>query len=270
MAAAARIAGNPPPGPLHEVTPRLRRGLAGWLQHVLIGAAAGSVARPRSQYDGEVGELMLRLDIDVPPWNLPGDQILDAVDATLPWHDWSGWSGRSPADLDAILAAGSSVWRWPTAAPASNVAWTRPSPRHTGRLFAPAAASPGQYLAHSLGQRVRPQPRSGKAYDQAVLAVEELLAPQVLTHRPHPHPGQSQRKAQNPRSRMATQLRRRHRRTRRSRPTAGHVLTALAGPVPHAGSANTRAQTQTEAETAVYAAVTLVQWLWAGLLQRRP
>jgi hypothetical protein len=37
----------------------------------------------------------------------------------------------------------------------------------------------------------------------------------------------------------------------------------------HAGSANSRRQTQVEGESAVHLAATLVQWLGSGVLRRR-
>jgi hypothetical protein len=247
------------------------------------------------EVDGLDEELQLRLRAD---WDLAssdGEDLLDVVDGILHWHPDLTWEdGDEPADgepnpeVDAKFDAELQAWRRLATRleyllEVAGSAW-RVNKRADGlerrideTIIAAAsaaadAATPDArtHLANAWRAAYGRKPDPDKAYDEAVLAVEAVACPLVSPR--------------NDRATLGTVIRDLRNQTVQwelafgdtSGQPAGisRLIEMLAllweGQSRHAGSPNSRYQTQVEAEGAVHLAATLVQWLTGGVLRRRP
>jgi hypothetical protein len=114
-------------------------------------------------------------------------------------------------------------------------------------------------------------PDPDKAYDQAVLAIEEVICPLVSPQNSRPTLGTVIADLKNQAARWELTIGD----TSTGQPaTIDGVIKVLEllwkGQSRHGGSANSRQQTQAEAEAAVHMAATLTQWLTTGVLRRKP
>jgi hypothetical protein len=211
----------------------------------------------------------LRLNELPPPSGLSDDQLLDVIDALLAhWLD-PDWNQAMLTELDELLTQGGAGWR-------VNAKQTglerRVNPAVTTTVAATIRIAGDEAADHlnsawtaAYGRNLDPD----KAYDEAVLAVEALACPLVCPN--------------NPRRTLGTVIADLGNQTTRwelaigdstGQPAGTHHLTGMLtllwqGQSRHAGSPNSRRQTQSEAEAAVHLAATLVQWLSTGVVRRR-
>jgi hypothetical protein len=141
----------------------------------------------------------------------------------------------------------------------------------TGAANMAAAADPtaGDHLRTAWNAAYGLNPDPDKAYREAVLAVEALACPLVCPSNPRRTLGTAIADLSNQAAQWALAI---------GDSTGQHaspdrlieMLKLLwQGQSRHAGSPNSRRQTQAEAEAAVHLAATLVQWLASGVLYRR-
>ncbi|WP_426513230.1 hypothetical protein ACPPVO_22955 [Dactylosporangium sp. McL0621] len=177
-----RLAGLAPAEPAEGVSPQLHHALQGWLQQVLVGVAPDRVVRPSADYGSEVRQIMLRLGVDVPPWQLPPELILDAVDATLGMRSWVGSDGGSPWPLADILTAANSVWRVAKQTDGRLGLERRIDATVTAAVSESARAAPAQAAEHlrtAWQAAYGRDPDPDKVFNESIRAVEELACPLI-------------------------------------------------------------------------------------------
>lgn len=136
-----------------------------------------------------------------------------------------------------------------------------------------AAATPttADYLRTAWVAAYGLHPDPDKAYDQAILAIEDLTCPLVCPRNTKATLGVVIGDLRN----QAAQWELSIEDTSTGQPAdIGSVIQMLdllwKGQSRHAGSPNSRQQTQTEAEAAVHMAAALTQWISGGVLHRKP
>lgn len=272
-----RATGLPAEGMVEDVPDWLYGHLQEWLYRVLQHTDGPvMVLRPRHGLTAASREVMLRIRTSEQPWLLPANEptFLDALDATVRWTDFSttGWSPNAldPNDLESRLDSANSVWR-------VNAQWRglerRIDPTVTTAATSTienAAADAAEHLATAWHAAYGRMPDPDKAYDESVLAVEALLCPLVCPANTRRTLGIAIRDLRNQTAQWELAIG-----DATGQPaTVARLVELLAllweGQSRHAGSPNSRRQTQTEAEAAVHLAVTIVQWITNGVLRRKP
>lgn len=275
----SRRAAGLPPEDLVEGVPRwLHPRLTEWLYHVLqYTDGPVTVLRPGHGLTADTQEVMTRVRIAQQPWLLESDNpaLLDALDAAIRWIDWGEWpmfnaqrnQYGDPSTLEQILLAANSAWRatWqglerrvdPTLTAAVTETIRGANTEAAGHLAAAWTAAYGR------------QPDPDRAYADAVKAVEALACPLVCPSNPRRTLGTVIADLGNQGAQWALAIG-----DTTGQPASPDRLIEMLkllwqGQSRHAGSANSRRQTQTEAEAAVHLAATLVQWLTNGVLYRR-
>jgi hypothetical protein len=204
-------------------------------------------------------------------------ELLIAVDAVLQLHPaWdtgmaSGDFSEVVADLDDILANSGSLYRVDfnqrclvrrvesTVQAAVDSAISTATPKVADHLRTAWVAAYGL------------QPDQDKAYDQAILALEELICPLVCPRNNRATLGVAISDLRNQAARWELNIED----TGTGQPAGIESVIRMLdllwkGQSRHGGNPNSRQQTQAEAEAAVHMAAALTQWLTTGLLRRKP
>jgi hypothetical protein len=201
--------------------------------------------------------------------------FLDAIDAAPRWVNWrevplpdETVRPETPHSLEALLVAANSVWRVSDQFRGLEHR-ADPTATHAVQMAAATDQTAGEHLAASWEAAYGRRPDPDKAYDEAVMAVEALACPLVCP---------------NTRRSLGTVVADLHNQASRWELTVGDTTTnqpagvdsviammdlLWKGQSRHAGSPNSRRQTQTEGTLAVHLAANLVQWLGNGVLQRK-
>jgi hypothetical protein len=234
--------------------------------------------RPKTDYGHEVRRIILRLGADVPPWQLPPETILDAVDATLYTRQWTADDAPMRQDLVDTLGAANSLWRVAERSDGRLHLQSRVDATVTAAVSEAVHTAPQQAAEHlrtAWEAAYGHSPDPDKAYHEAVRAVEELACPLV----------QANLTAQN-------------------RATLGTVIGVLNGSASHlwelalpdangqprnvahlvgmmqmlwqaqvsrhGGAPKSRRQDEDEAKTVVPLAAVIVHWLSTNVLHEKP
>jgi hypothetical protein len=279
-----RAAGLPPDNTLHEgIPPWLDRPLTDW-----ITTCRKIVAETAS--DPQYAELRTRnwedqifMRTRLPTGSLtkrPDVERLDIIDAMLvvtpdlPGEfghtigETEGWS-EFVNHLDTALADSGSAWRvhqFGQYLERRVDATVTSAAQHT---ISAAGGTAGEHLAAAWAAAYGRQPDPDKAYDEAVLAVEDRACPLVCPTNPRRTLGTVIRDLRNQTSQWELAIG-----DSTGQPAApDRMIDMLAllweGQSRHAGSPNSRRQTPAESEAALHLAITLVQWLSAGALSRK-
>jgi hypothetical protein len=249
--------------------------LQAWLFHVLQRTDGPvAVLRPGHGLTEDTRQVMLRVRTAAQPWLIPGDDptFLDALDATVRWgtFDQNGFAEYGdPDSLEKILAGANSIWRVnadrrglerridPTVTAAATIAQQSAGAEAAGHLA----------VAREAAYGLNPDP--DKAFDEAVLAVEALACPLVCPANPRRTLGTVVRDLRNQLSQWELAIT-----NGTGQPANIDSLVAMLallwdGQSRHAGSPNSRHQTQPECEAAFHLAATITQWLSTGVLRAR-
>ena len=204
-------------------------------------------------------------------------ELLTAVDAVLQLHPaWdmgtaSGDFSEMVADLDDILANSGSLYRVDfnqrclVRRVESTVQAAVDSAISTATLKVADHLRTAWVAAYGL------QPDQDKAYDQAILALEELICPLVCPRNNRATLGVAISDLRNQATRWELNIED----TGTGQPAGIESVIQMLdllwkGQSRHGGNPNSRQQTQAEAEAAVHMAAALTQWLTTGLLRRKP
>ena len=208
----------------------------------------------------------LRLDDLPPPPEFTDEQLLDVIDALL-----AHWLEPGPVvnALNELLTTGGAGWRINAD---KNGLERRVEATVTTAVAATIQAAPtdgADHLGTAWTAAYGRNPDPDKAYDEAVLAVEALACPLVCPTNPRRTLGTVIADLGNQSSQWALAIG-----DSSGQPAGPERLIEMLkmlwqGQSRHAGSPNSRRQTQAEAETAVHLAATLVQWLTSSVLYRR-
>jgi hypothetical protein len=270
-----RVAGTLDDEPLIENVPEwLYDQLQTWLYQALEDdRGPAKVIRP-GQESYNTQQIKLRLRISTQPWLIPAHDpaFIDALDATVRWADFprSPRPGQVlPDSLEEILSTANSVWR-------INIEERRLERRidptvteavTTARRNANAEAA--EHLQVAWSAAYGPHPDPDKAYDEAVLAVEALACPLVCPKNPRRSLGTVIADLKSQAAQWALVIGDSSGQPATPDRFIGMLEILWLGQSRHAGSPNSRRQTQAEGEAAVHLAATVVQWLTAGALTRK-
>lgn len=268
-----RRAGLPPDDLVEGVPDWLHPQVTEWLYRVLQSTDGPVVVlRPGHGSSADTQRVMMRIRTSTQPWLLRPDDpaLLDAVDATLRWVDWSPPRGEhgDPDTLEAILAAANSAWR---ATPQGLERRTDPTVTAAVATTArDAGTEAGEHLAAAWSAAYGRHPDPDKAYDEAVLAVEALSCPLVCPANTRATLGTVIRDLRSQRDRWELAIG-----DGSGNPAPVDRLVEMLrllweGQSRHAGSPNSRRQSPIEGNAAVHLAATVVQWLSSGVLCRKP
>jgi len=258
-----RIAGLGPDPTVHDgIPPYLRGALENWVHNCY----------PDDRYDSSVLDSTLKFRLRLakidPPAKLTDDELLDVIDALLAWDvPVNSWL---VGELHEILTAGGAGWRITSSNKGLERRIDATVTAAVSETVHSADAEASNYLATAWTAAYGRNPDPDKAYNEAVLAVEAVGCPLVCPT--------------NPRRTLGTVIRDLRNQTTQWELTLGdttgqpagveRLVEMLAllwdGQSRHAGSPNTRRQTQAEGEAAVHLAATLVQWITSGVLRRKP
>lgn len=277
-----RLAGLPRDETLHAGVPE-------WLDHPLRDWLGTAFSRERQISGGE--EYLARRVLMLLRWGkdnprqsyverleyASGMDLLIAIDAVLQLHpgwDRSGDYFREFHDqivvLSEILTDSASLYRIDLQA--------RRLTRRVDTTVQAAADSTTAAAVPTVADHLRTawvaayglQPDPDKAYDHAILAIEELVCPLVSPRNNKSTLGTVIRDLRS----QLTQWELTIEDTSTGQPTSiGAVIEMLEllwrGQSRHGGSANSRRQTQAEAESSVHMAAALIQWITVGVLRRK-
>ncbi|MEH0822173.1 MULTISPECIES: hypothetical protein [unclassified Micromonospora] len=209
----------------------------------------------------------LRLNELPQPAQLDDDQLLNMIDALLAWgirrQDWQF------KQLRELLTAGGAGWRINATGDGLERRVDDTVTAAVTDTVRDAGAEAAEHLRIAWQTAYGRHPDPDKAYREAVLAVEAVACPLVSPNNSVPTLGTVIRDLSSQSSRWALAF------GNRAGLSAGperliEMLRLLwEGQSRHAGAANSRRQTQAEAEAAVHLAATLVQWLTSGVLYQR-
>ncbi|MEU7802619.1 hypothetical protein AB0B10_25505 [Micromonospora arborensis] len=276
-----RRAGLGPEPPVEGVPPYLGDELYGWIETQL------------RLHDNLESELRLRLRRHSGLGNAQGNDLLDILDAALYWHPWSVFDDgedegieltpeqheeheealqtwqRVAGRVQQILDSGGSAWRLNRTLDGleRRIDDTVTAAADLARSTAQEDAA--DHLATAWRAAYGRHPDADKAYDEAVLAVEAVTCPMVSPRNPRPTLGTVIRDLRNQASQWELAI--------GGATGVPSEITRLVemlailweGQSRHAGSQNSRRQTQLEGESAVHLAATVVQWLNSGVLRRK-
>ncbi|GHJ11260.1 hypothetical protein TPA0907_56270 [Micromonospora humidisoli] len=222
-----------------------------------------------------------------------GDDLLDVIDALLFWHpnslrDDDKEDGRSvtpeqdervqqdaqweysASQVDQMLTAGGSAWRVNQRRNGLERRLNETVTAAVALARTDARQDAAEHLAAAWRAAYGRHPDPDKAYDEAVLAVEAVACPLVSPRNARPTLGTVIRDLRNQEAQWELAL------TDSTGGPAGigRLIEIFAllweGQSRHAGSTNSRRQTQLEGESAVHLAATIVQWLNTRILRRKP
>jgi hypothetical protein len=276
---ADRLAGLPRDETLHDSVPTwLDQPLHDWLESMFKadgpeGAerlASRVLMRLRWAKDNPRQSYIDRLDIS------SAMDLLNVIDAVLQLHpkwdqpDTYGFFYLRISSLDEILVDSASLYRVDRQA-RRLVRRVDPIVQNSVDMAistAKPAAADHLRTAWVAAYGLHPDP--DKAYDHAVLAIEELSCPLVSPQNSRATLGTVINDLRNQITRWELNIGD----TANGQPAAiGSLIEMLSliwkGQSRHAGNANSRQQTQAEAEAAVHMAATLTQWLTTEVLRRK-
>lgn len=277
-----RLAGLPRDETLHD-------GVPDWLDHPLRDWL-NTVFTRESQISGGHEHLarrvlmQLRWGKDNPQQNYiqrlyfaTGMELLTVIDAVLQLHP--GWDRRADyfrefhdqlGMLSEILTDSGSQYRIDLLARrlTRRVDVTVQAAADSATAAAAPAVADHLRTAWVAAYGLRPDP--DKAYDHAILAIEELVCPLVSPRNSKCTLGTVIRDLRN----QLTQWELTIEDTTTGQPAGISALIEMLellwrGQSRHGGSANSRQQTQAEAESSVHMAAALAQWFTAGVLRRK-
>jgi hypothetical protein len=257
--------------------PRLQEWLYKVLQHT---DEPVQTLRPGRELSDDTREVMLRLQMNTPPWLLPGDDpaFLDALDATIRWVKWGRWITRSgygprdpwgsPATLEEILKAANSAWR-------VNSDWrglerrvSLTATNAVSKTIHDSGADAAGHLAAAWDAMYGRHPDADKAYAESVKAVEAVACPSVLPTNATATLGRVRDRLRDTPNHWQLILPGRDGNPGPVEPMVAMITALWEGQRSrHAGTPTARRQDAGEAEAALYLACTLVQWLSSGVLQ---
>ena len=276
---ADRLAGLPRDETLHDGVPDwLDQPLHDWLESTLKNEGAAGAERLASRVlmrlrwanDNPRQSYVQRLDIS------SGLDLLYVVDAILQLHP--GWNQPDPygffqsriLTLDEILTDSASLYQVDrqTRRLVHRVDTTVQAAVDTAITTAAPTAADHLRIAWVAAYGLHPDP--DKAYDHAILAIEELACPLVSPQNSKATLGTVTRDLRS----QVTQWELSIGDTTTGRPATISSLIEMLdllwkGQSRHAGNSNSRQQTQAEAEAAVHMAAALIQWFTAGVLRRK-
>lgn len=287
MPLSRRNAGLGPDPTLYEGTPaHLRPVLWSW---ILERWRENTAARE---------ELLCRLHLalldDVPDGEqieyLTEDQVLDIIDGILRWwpakqlddRDRRSWGDKAAttepgprSNLQELLYAGGSAWRISTDGRALERRVDDTVTAAADTAVQTAGGMAGEHLATAWRAAYGRNPDPDKSYAEAVKAVEALACPLVLPNKATQGNAILSNVIGDLSSTGATKWELLLTDTQDSPASVEPVVTMMRLLMQghrsrHSGGPNTRRQTPAEAEAAVHLAATLVQWLSAGVLRRKP
>lgn len=209
----------------------------------------------------------LRLDELPRPQQLDDEQLLDLVDALLAWElEPQHWQFDK---LNELLTAGGAGWRINADRNGLERRVDTTVTAAVATTVRSVAADAADHLRTAWNTAYGRNPDPDKAYDEAVLAVEAVACPLVCPTNPRRTLGTVIADLGNQNAQWALTIS-----DATGQPAGPDRLVEMLkllwqGQSRHAGSPNSRRQTQAEAEAAVHLAATLVQWLTSGVLYRR-
>lgn len=257
-----RLAGLGPDDTVHDGVPTYLRGaLENWVYDCY----------PDDRYlmDRLEATLKFRLRLDdLPvPASVSDEFLLDLIDALLAWDVQPGQ--RQFTQLKELLTDGGAGWRINADGDGLERRLDETVTRAVVSTVRSAASDAADHLRIAWDAAYCRHPDPDKAYDEAVLAVEAVACPLVCPTNPRRTLGTVIADLGNQSARWALAIG-----NSAGQPAAPDRLMEMLkllwqGQSRHAGSPNSRRQTQAEAEAAVHLAATLVQWLTSGVLKRR-
>lgn len=205
-------------------------------------------------------------------------EVLTVVDALLQLHPAWGpqagiaWSifGKKLAGLEGTLVDGGSLYRIDLSGRCLVRRVDATVQATVDAAIAAATSTAADYLRTAWVAAYGINPDPDKAYDHAVLALEDLLCPLVCPRNNRATLGVVISDLRN----QAAQWELSVEDTSTGRPAGiDSVIQMLdllwKGQSRHAGNPNSRQQTQAEAEAAIHMAAALTQWLTTGVLHRK-
>jgi hypothetical protein len=277
-----RLADLPVDETLHDGVPIwLDLPLRDWLQSVFRDEgprgsehlASRVLMRLRWAKDNERQTYVVRVGL------CQGTDLLHAADAVLQLHP--AWEPGPPipasvfraklVNLEGILTDAGSMYRIDVKGRRLVRRVDATVQAAVDAVITTATSLAGAYLRTAWVAAYGLHPDPDKAYDHAILAIEELTCPLVCPRNDRATLGIVVRELRDHAGQWELSMGD----TRTGRPaTIDNVIGMLdllwRGQSRHAGSTNSRQQTQAEAEAAVHMAAALTQWLSTGVLYRRP
>ncbi|MEU5554488.1 hypothetical protein ABZ738_32440 [Micromonospora sp. NPDC047793] len=257
-----RTAGLGPDDTFHDGIPVYLRGsLEDWVRDRF----------PDDGYERRMVEntLKFRLRLESIPVvaDVDDDLLLELIDALLAWElHPQHWPVR---ELHELLTSGGAGWRLTAGSKGLERRIDETVTRTVDVAVRDARQDASEHLRTAWTATYGRHPDPDKAYDEAVLAVEALACPLVCPANPRRTLGTVIRDLRNQSDQWILAIG--DQTGEPASPARLNEMLALLweGQSRHAGSANSRRQTQTEAEAALHLAATVVQWLTSGVLRRR-
>jgi hypothetical protein len=279
---ADRLAGLPIDEPLHDGVPEwLDQPLRDWLQSVLMAEggtgserlASRVLMRLRWAKDNPRQLYVARLAASTQA------ELLTVVDAVLQLHPaWDKGAGI-PASmfrdklggLAAILTDAGSLYRIDLNGCCLVRRVDATVQAAVNAAIATATSTAADHLRTAWVAAYGLHPDPDKAYDHAVLAIEELACPLVCPRNTKATLGTVLSDLRNQATRWELSIED----TSTGQPAGIESVIQMLdllwkGQSRHGGNSNSRQQTQAEAEATVHMAAALTQWLTAGVLHRKP
>jgi hypothetical protein len=195
------------------------------------------------------------------------EELLDLIDALLAWEvQEQHWQF---SHLNDLLMEGGAGWRINAAGKGLERRLDETVTRAVASTVRAAGADAADHLRTAWNSVYGRHPDPDKAYDEAVLAVEAVACPLVCPANPRRTLGTVIATLDSQRAQWVLAIG-----DSTGQPASPDRLVEMLkllwqGQSRHAGSPNSRRQTQPEAEAAVHLAATLVQWLNSNVLYRR-
>ena len=275
-----RLAGLPADDTLHAGVPDwLDQPLRDWLHIVFVDEGAiGSerlasrvLMRLRWAKDNSRQPYFSRLELS------QQTDLLTVVDAVLQLHPaWDPGVGTAKmifgdklVRLEEILVDAGSLYRIDDRCLVRRVDTTVQAA--VNAAIATATSTVAAHLRTAWGAAYGIDPDPDKAYDHAILAIEELTCPLVCPRNEKATLGVVVRDLRNQRAKWQLSIEDTSTGQYADIDSLIQMLELLwKGQSRHGGNPNSRRQTQAEAEAAVHMAAALTQWLSARILHRKP
>ncbi|MEU6022610.1 hypothetical protein [Micromonospora sp. NPDC047134] len=257
-----RVAGVGPDTTVHDGLPPYLHGvLQDWVNDCYPDDRYGEWTRLRN-----ILQYRLRIDDLPPPIKFTDEQLLDVIDALLAhWLE----PGHLVNELNDLLTNGGAGWR--INADQNGLERRVEATVTTAVVTAvrTTTSDTADHLRIAWDAAYGRNPDPDKAYDEAVLAVEAIACPLICPNNPRRTLGTVIADLSNQAAQWAMVIS-----DSSGQPASPDRLIEMLkllwqGQSRHAGSPNSRRQTQAEAEAAVHLAATLVQWFSSGVLYRR-
>jgi hypothetical protein len=222
-------------------------------------------------------KIMIRLRLtSLAPWLLDRSdpRFLDAIDAALQWTAWKyrdlgDEHDELPTDLERILRDANSVWRVSETFDGLEERVNETATAAVLQAIRSANDEAADHLHTAWESTYGRDRKPDTAYGESVLAVEAVANPLVSPKNNQGTLGTIIRDLRNQLNKWELVLK-----DNSGQPASIEALLSMLtllwqGQSRHAGSPNSRRQTQEEAEAAFHLAATLVQWLSTGVVVRK-